>query len=178
MSGFFGFFEQNSTGILVFMLFLAGIAVLVQWVVWIFGVGRFKAGTVGSGSTLRYIFAEFFGKIIDQFRHLLALIVVLIFAVALAYAMIKSQQGTLPEGATSVSQMSDTLTAIMSTLGGLVGLILGYYFGESTVTQVVETVEEEEAPDPVEPQVQEITAADDIDEAPQPDIDDSDDAVG
>lgn len=90
---------------------------------WIFSLGRFRAPQSRSDN-LRNIFTDFLVKIIDDFRHLLALIIVVIFALALGYAMLRAGN--------QFDNMTKALQAVVSTLGGLIGSIIGYYFGEST----------------------------------------------
>jgi hypothetical protein len=108
----------------------------VQWFAWIFSIGRFKStdatppGARPSGQSLRYVFSEAAVKIINDFRHLLALVIVVIFALALAYAMLQARA--------SIADMKEALQAVVATLGGLVGSIIGYYFGESAVTRAQE----------------------------------------
>jgi hypothetical protein len=125
MDAFMAFFEQNSTGILFFLLTLTGVALLTQWFAWIFGWGRFKGGKKSAAGSTVVVFGDLMVKIIDDFRHLLALIVVLIFAVALGVAMFSTDG--------SVDELTKSMQVVVATLGGLVGSIIGYYFGESTV---------------------------------------------
>lgn len=127
------------------MLFfvLASIVFLVQWFAWILAVGRFAATTSATGSggraELRYIFSEATVKIINDFRHLLALIVVLIFAIALGYSLWKAASvETSADSPSVVDNMKEALQAVVATLGGLVGSIIGYYFGESSVVKAAE----------------------------------------
>jgi hypothetical protein len=62
-------------------------------------------------------------KIIDDFRHFLALLIVVLFFLALGYALLRAGG--------DVEAISDALQAVSSALGGLIGAIIGYYFGES-----------------------------------------------
>jgi hypothetical protein len=122
------------------LVFLLMLVLMLQWVCWIFRWGRFKVPTSGGQPSLLdgtsaggqprgvvqstvYIIGNFITTLIDDFRHLLALIIVLIFGAALAYAMYKAD-GSLPG-------IRDALQAVAATLGGLVGSIIGYYYGES-----------------------------------------------
>jgi hypothetical protein len=146
MERFLNFIQAYRSGILFLLLIVAIIAFLIQWIAWIFGLGRFRrfgtgTGTgTGSGTSraeLRYIFSEATVKIINDFRHLLALVIVLIFAFALGYSLIKAS--LLPGGTPSViDNMKEALQAVVATLGGLVGSIIGYYFGESSVVKAAE----------------------------------------
>jgi hypothetical protein len=142
MTRLFSFLQEYRVGIWVFFLSLGGIALLVQWFAWIFGMGRFgKIIPAAEGRAgLRYIFSDLMVKIINEFRHLLALIVVVIFAGALSYSLWKA--GTVPTGSdlpSTVDNLKEALQAVVATLGGLVGSIIGYYFGESSVAKVTET---------------------------------------
>lgn len=119
------------SGIFLLLLILASIAFLVQWFAWIFGAGRFGKDAT-SGKTVSILFSEFTFKIINEFRHLLALLIVVIFSFALGYSLIKA--ASLPTSAdtpSTIDNMKEALQAVVATLGGLVGSIIGYYFGES-----------------------------------------------
>lgn len=133
---FFSFFGEN--GPALFNLFLCAVALMlvIQWALWLFKLGRFKKpdspASSGSGNNLIYILTDFFVKIINDFRHLLALIVIMIFAWVLIYAVIHAI--TIDENSgssTNFTNLKDVLQAVVSTLGGIVGSIVGYYFGES-----------------------------------------------
>lgn len=133
MGDFLTFLDTHRGGILMLLLCLASVALFVQWVAWIFSIGRFRQTgmpATGRQQNLRYIFAEIAVKIINDFRHFLALIIVLIFALALTYAMLRA--------GSEMNNMKDALQAVAATLGGLVGSIVGYYFGESAATKARE----------------------------------------
>ena len=78
---------------------------------------------------LRYVAANFFVEIINDFRHLLALVMVLLFAVALAIGMYPGVR------AWDVQKLATGIQAVAAALGGLIGSIIGYYFGESAATR-------------------------------------------
>ncbi len=137
----FKFLDDYSNGIFVLFFSLAAIVLLIQWLAWIFLQGRFKpkppepgTGTgTGDGSRrsdLRYVIADFFVKLINDFRHLLALLLVVIFALTLVFML--SRAGSADKTKT-MADMTDALQVVVATLGGLIGSILGYYFGESAV---------------------------------------------
>ena len=84
-------------------------------------VGSFRSGT--PGKSIRFILAELAANIINEFRHLLALVLVLVFGGVLAFGLVKA-------GA-DAQEISAVLQAVASSLGGLIGAIIGYYFGES-----------------------------------------------
>ncbi len=133
MDRLFTFMQTYRSGILLFIFSLAAFVALVQWFAWIFGFGRFKDYEFSEDKPIRVVIADFVSKIIYEFRHLLALLIVLMFFFALAYSLIKA--GSLPTGPDSpstVDNMKNALQAVVATLGGLVGSIIGYYFGESS----------------------------------------------
>ena len=113
---------------IAFLIFV--LPLVFQWFLWMFGLGRFKKKEINDENSdkddvkpIRYILVDLFAKIIDDFRHLLALIVILIFAIILGLSMFHT--------GFKIENMGDALQAVVSTLGGLVGSIIGYYFGES-----------------------------------------------
>lgn len=80
--------------------------------------------TEGDCKSLRFLIADALTKIVNDFRHLLALMLVSIFALALVYVLYASNK--------NIGQIKEGLQAVVATLGGLVGSIIGYYFGESS----------------------------------------------
>ncbi|MGE3346867.1 MAG: hypothetical protein AB7I35_05470 [Ramlibacter sp.] len=127
MTAIFQVFEANATGAWLLLAYLAAGVAVVQWLAWVFGLGRFKsslqAPRQAPTQNLRYLVTEALTKIINDFRHLLALLIVLIFGLALAYALYQASG--------SIDEIKEALQAVAATLGGLVGSIIGYYFGES-----------------------------------------------
>ncbi|MDZ7290742.1 MAG: hypothetical protein ONB44_18570 [candidate division KSB1 bacterium] len=133
MDNFLTFLKTHSGGLLVLFLCLAAIVFLVQWLAWIFSLGRFRpdrtGGKVGT-SSLRFVFADLLVKIINDFRHFLALVMVTIFALALSYVLYRAED--------NMASITDAMQTVVATLGGLVGSILGYYFGESAARKSLE----------------------------------------
>lgn len=123
MESFISFLEDHFTGIFIFILLLLCLVLFFNWLAWVFGIGRYKNVKSVPKSGFFFIFADMMVKIITDFRHFLALVLVLIFAIALGYAFSIANN--------DVNKLSDALQAVVSTLGGLVGSIVGYYFGES-----------------------------------------------
>ncbi len=155
----FDFLVTNKDGIILALFVLFILMIFIQWFCWMAGIGRFKiAYKRDTSSALRYVFAEMLVKIINDFRHLLALILVLIFAASLAYAMINTDatQGSI----------NDALQSVTSTLGGLLGAIIGYYFGESAAKQKAEDKPSSTAKDDQEQNIND--SAGDIIQAPSP----------
>ena len=125
MSEFFGFLAAQRSGILLLLLVVVVLAILLNWLLWMFRWGRFRGTSPQTDQRLRVILTEFFVKLIDDFRHLLALVIVLLFALALFLAMLPG----LKSG--NLSDLKDGIQAVAAALGGLIGSIIGYYFGES-----------------------------------------------
>ena len=146
LADFFSFLESYRGGVLVFLLCLATLALLVQWTAWIFSLGRFRAA-VARKDALRNVLADLLVKIIDDFRHLLALVIVLIFALVLAFALIRA--------GSDIDDITDALQVVTSTMGGLIGSIIGYYFGESAARKSLTSESEEEKSEEVEQESEE-----------------------
>jgi hypothetical protein len=133
MDSFLTFLDTHSGGLLVMFLCLAAVVGLIQWLAWIFSRGRFRPDRIGAkvgASSLRFVFADLLVKIINDFRHFLALVVVAIFALALSYVLYRADN--------NMASITDAMQTVVATLGGLVGSILGYYFGESAARKSLE----------------------------------------
>lgn len=131
MPEFLSLLETHYAGVFVLALITLIVIFFVNWILWMFSWGRFKneANKTSPNGSFFYAFVDLMVKIINDFRHFLALVLVLIFAVSLMYAFYFTK---------TVNEMSDALQAVMSTLGTLVGSIVGYYFGESAVRKANE----------------------------------------
>lgn len=131
MGDFFVFlksFRQEIILLLVSVIVLMG---LIQWTCWIAGWGRFRLSRDNEPASqggiaerpIRFVFAELFAKLVNDFRHLLALIVMLVFLFSVAYA--------LWIAGSNVENMNKALQAVTGSLSGIIGVIIGYYFGET-----------------------------------------------
>ena len=129
MENFFKFFEVNFVGLLIFLAFIFCVILFLDWVAKIFAWGKYKnpPNDRTSGSIV-FVFSQLIVKIITDFRHFLALILVLIFAGSLAYAFNIANKS---DDVNKIENLIKVLQAVVATLGGLVGSIVGYYFGES-----------------------------------------------
>ena len=121
----------NASGLAI----LAGLILLAtlvfQWVAWIVGLGRFNHKQVKERELLprpdrlgdlRYLITEAAVKIINDFRHLLALLFLLLFGGVLAFVLWH---------ATTIAEMKEALLVVTSTIGVVLASIIGYYFGEA-----------------------------------------------
>lgn len=142
---FFDFLSTHQSGILMFLLLAATVMVLFNWLLWLLGKGRYGQPQERPyrESIWRFVFSKFIVRLIDEFRHLLALVVVVIFAVALAYVLKRAGADTTgttnqAEAATAlVKNMGEAIETVMASLGSLVSIIIGYYFGRAAVTREV-----------------------------------------
>ena len=159
MEEFFTFLETHQVGILTLIAILVAVVLLTQWLAWIFSVGRFGAKNPTPGDlSLRYIVSQFLVNVIDDFRHLLALIIVIIFALVLGYAIIQAGN--------DLDKITAALQAVVATLGAIIGSILGYYFGESAATK---SLVQDQVPTPAgEPELPAGQAVEGIKAAPIP----------
>ncbi|MEE9552965.1 MAG: hypothetical protein V3W18_01610 [candidate division Zixibacteria bacterium] len=66
---------------------------------------------------------------------MLALIIITIFAIALIFAMVHAT--------TTNKDLSDAIQGVVASLGGLIGSIIGYYFGESAASRAAAPSDEE-----------------------------------
>jgi len=131
MENFLDFLSRNQTGIITLMLILAFLVFVVQWLAWIFRRGRFapfkearSARSTARDLSFQVIVSEFTFRVIRDFRNFLALVLVSIFAIVLVYVMFTAD---------NQEELTTNLQTVMATLGGLIGSIIGYYFGESAV---------------------------------------------
>jgi len=124
----------HGTGIGLALLGLFSLGLFAQWVMWLFGWGRFARRPTGMDGSYHPetpigLGAVFFAKLISEFRHLLALVIVGLFAVALFVAMLPGLR------AGNIAEIKSGVEAVAAALGGLIGSIIGYYFGESTAVR-------------------------------------------
>lgn len=122
MSRLFTFLQTYRSGIFLLVLLLASIAFLVQWLAWIFSLGRFRpsADPFRQQNFLRYTISEAIVKIVNEFGHVIALIILFIFSFTLIFALVQTRG--------DIAGMTDALKTVVSTMGGLVGAVIGYYF--------------------------------------------------
>lgn len=163
--GFLDYLSANSNGIWVLLGMIAAAVLFIQWLAWIFNKGRYSRPKDSSQSpvrnSIRFLLAEALAKIINDFRHLLALILVSIFGIALFYVMLKAGG--------SFDNMLEGVQAVAAALGGLIGSIMGYYFGESSAKPAISTpVGGNTTPDEIEQGDQHRNGNDDIRPAPVP----------
>ena len=76
---------------------------------------------------------EFFAGIVHDFRHLLAIALTLVFAGAIVAVFFITHQNRY-----SIEIFKEGLQIVVATLGGLIGSVVGYYFGESVASRTRE----------------------------------------
>ena len=130
------FFRDYTSTILTIIVLLAAMVLILQWLMWLFKVGRFKPSNSNDSSNSTdndfwYVIANFV-KLINDFKHLLALIIIMIFAWVLIYSVMHAiNLDKNPSSQTNFENLKDVMQAVVASLGGIVGSIIGYYFGES-----------------------------------------------
>lgn len=123
-----GFLEQNRNSIFLLLLLLFAIGLFMQWMAYVLGRGRYSGDHRG-GQSVGYVAGTFFATIINDFRHLLALVVMGVFAITLFAAMLPGLQ------AGDMEMIKEGVTVVAAAMGGLIGSIIGYYFGESAANR-------------------------------------------
>lgn len=120
MRNLLNFLYEERGGIVVLIGSLVALLIVVGQLARIFCWGKYRVMTMPSGNGTSYVIGEFFAKLINDFRHLLALVLVLIFAAVLLFGLCRES-----------ADFGEALQSVMATLGGLIGSIVGYYFGET-----------------------------------------------
>ena len=133
MSAMLANLEQHWVGAGLLVVLVLVLMVFVRNLFWLMGWGRYKRPR--EASTWTYYATQFIAKTISEFRHLLALLIFLLFACSVILAIVP---GLI---ALNVEQMTEGLEGVAAALGGLVGSIIGYYFGEQVATANVRTGE-------------------------------------
>ncbi len=124
---------------------------ILHWMAFVFEWGRYRRAQKSTVSTLSsarpalwMVAAEFFIKLINDFRHLLALSVILMFGAVTGLLLFPGLWNL------EVEAMAEGLEAVAASLGTLVASVIGYYFGESAGKRGrVEETKMERAPEAV-----------------------------
>lgn len=127
MKNFFDILGDGKIGFDDIFLTVAGLMILVHYILFMFRLGRYKpveGDSEGDGS--RGFLRIFVLKTVTNFRNLLALVVAVIFTGALFYAMVFASKDD-----ETFKQQMEAIQVVVASLGGLIGSIIGYYFGES-----------------------------------------------
>ena len=139
---FFTFFKDNILGVISFFVAILLFIYLVDRIAYTFRLGKYSmrfeinSNQSQNNGNIMYVFGALLLKIITDFRHFLALLLILVFGGALIYAIYISNIAPVGNNENKIDNLSKALQAVMSTLGGLVGSIVGYYFGESKVKRI------------------------------------------
>lgn len=123
---------DNYRGILVLLLALAVLAFIIDRLAKTFNWGRYDSYEDGTGD-ITYLISQFFTKIINDFRHFLALILVIFLLTIMLVSLVYGS---------SNSDRLETFQAVVSSLMGLLGSVVGYYFGETSVTRITSNKKE------------------------------------
>jgi len=124
LADFLIFIECHYGAILLLILMMFSIVLVINWLARIFTWGMFKTRRFdySNQSNFTYILSRFLVNLIDDFKHLLALVVVIIFTSLIIYSMASTND---------FDKKMEALQLVIASLGGLLGSIIGYYFGES-----------------------------------------------
>ena len=124
MQNLLDFLSANATGIVMLILIVVVGLYAMNSVAKTFNWGRYKRSSTDgdSNSALHYGVSIFFVNLINDFKHLLALVIVIIFTGLIIYSMAAGE---------SFDEKLEALKLVIVSLGGLLGSIIGYYFGES-----------------------------------------------
>lgn len=136
MTSFFVFLGENTRGFAVLVGILFFLILSTQWIAWLFNWGRFrKIEAEADRPSIRYMAAEFAIEIINDFRHVLAIALTLIFAVAILSVLFITWKNE-----SDIEVFKDGLQVVIASLGGLIGSVIGYYFGESVAKKNAESI--------------------------------------
>ena len=102
--------EHIGQGVVVLLSLVAA----GQWIAWILGIGRFQKRSAQSG----WFVQDFASTISADFRHILASALVVLFGMALIVGI------ALPD------RYPDAMQPVMNSFPGLLGAVIGFYFGE------------------------------------------------
>ena len=124
MEQFFTFLETHTNGVLILLVSLVVLTFIINYIAKIFNWGRYKNAyyVSESESKVSYVIVEFFVRLINDFKHFLALTIVLLFTGLILLSMMATND---------FDQKMEALQLVIASLGGLLGSIIGYYFGES-----------------------------------------------
>ena len=166
MNDFFTFLETHTNGILMLLLILVVIAFIINFLAKTFSFGRYKDAyfATASESKVSYIIVQFFIRLIDDFRHFLAMTIVVIFTFLILFSMMATDD---------FSEKMEALKLVIASLGGLLGSIIGYYFGESAAKNSLANLPVQPSlvnNGNVEPVEEEDPATEEIVAAPTPEI--------
>ena len=124
MENFLTFLTEHSSGIIILILLMFSCLIMINWLAKIFNWGKYKNPEVNSKDygNLIYVTTQFFANLINDFKHFLALVIIIIFAGLIVYSM-----AATPD----FNNKMKALQLVIASLGGIVGTVIGYYFGES-----------------------------------------------
>ena len=134
MTSILTFLSENAQGFAVLVGILFFLTLLIQWTAWLFNWGRFQKSEADDRPSIRYMATEFMIEIINDFRHILAITLTLVFVVSLLSVLLITWNNDF-----DIEVFKDGLHAVVASLGGLIGSVIGYYFGESAAGKKAES---------------------------------------
>lgn len=145
MEQFLILLEEHYMGILLCIVLFFIFLFTVDWMFRLFAWGKYKklrpskeevnnqpklnvGQNIAPRSGIIYLITDFLAKIITDFRHFLAVLLILIFGATLYKSVTY---------VSSIDELSKALQAVMGTIGTLIGSIMGYYYGESAARKTL-----------------------------------------
>lgn len=137
MEDFLHYLDVHFNGILMLIILVLFVLLIFNRLAWIFEIGRYKKKSI-EGKVINdtidktgltnenrssYVITTFFVNIINDFKHLLALIIIILFAGLIIFSMAMGD---------NFKEKMDALKLVIASLGSLIASIIGYYFGESS----------------------------------------------
>ena len=143
MTSFLAFLSENTQGFAILAGILFFLILSIQWTAWLFNWGRFRQIEAKTDRlsiktdrpSIRYMVIEFTTQIINDFRHLLAIAITLVFAVAILSVLFITWKNE-----SNINVFKDGLQVVVASMGGLIGSVIGYYFGESAAKKNAESI--------------------------------------
>lgn len=117
--------EEHKIGVIILVVSIAILLYVLRRFLQAFGVGRKSRKVIEARIQFQAVISQVIMKIIDQFRHFLAALVVVIFAILTITMVLVIDNDRL-----------GALQLIISAFTGLLGTVLGFYFGEKSKTPV------------------------------------------
>ncbi|GAB5398870.1 MAG: hypothetical protein Aureis2KO_04550 [Aureisphaera sp.] len=143
MKDFLIFLEDHQTGVLLFVVLIISVVIAIRWLFQIFALGKYKTHykvkdengkekvvkvkQKDENTSITYILTQSLVDIVGEFRHFLALMIVLLFVILIIAAMWAGNGSSQM----NFDNMMDAMQLVIASLGGLLGSIIGYYYGES-----------------------------------------------
>lgn len=124
MDAFLTYLETHDKGIMMLILLSVIFVIILRWLFQIFGIGKYsnRKAEKAQNNSITFILTRSLVNIVDDFRHFLALLIVILFVGLIIAAMWSGD---------NFDDRMEAMQLVIASLGGLLGSIIGYYYGES-----------------------------------------------